>query len=638
MVDARVLAEEAERWLGDPELPANTVSFARALELDEREELPADGVRRLRAFGFHRYFVPAAHGGALRSCEELLWLSRVVARRNMSVAVSESTQLWMMLVWIGGDAAQRARALPPLLRGEVVPCLAYSEPGHGADLAANEFLALPEGGEYVMNGSKWPINRGASSTHVVLLGATRADAAPDDVSARRRQSLFLVEKAAVASGRVEGMPRVPTYGLRGCDISGVSFEEARVPASARLGAEGEGLELALRGLLVTRTFCTGLSLGAGDTMLRTVGGFLSRRVLYEGPASRIPYVAESLANAYLSLLVAECVSLVAMRGLHLYTEEFSIWANLAKVEVARLVDHNGKVLARTLGARYYMREAEHQGVFQKMLRDAAIVSVFDGSEPVCLDSVALQLSSMVKARRRPREEDWSALYDLRAALPEFEPARVAVFGRGRDATFASLPALCERLAALAPSPGCGEERLAALRSLAERLRADVEALFTRVAEARRRPAGRAPHPAAAPGETAATATAAPAAAAPATATATAAAATTKTTSTRLIRLAEECCALHAKVAALGIWLYNRDHLDAFFAEGGWLQAALAREQVHTYELGELDEEIAARLCARLQAQHEAGEFFSLRPVRQAAPGAREESGIRQGPPGGPHLP
>ncbi|MGA4851480.1 acyl-CoA dehydrogenase [Streptomyces sp. G5(2025)] len=590
---ARALAEGLERWLGDPELESNSASFVRALESDEREELPDVGIDRLRAFGFHRYFVPERLGGALRTAEDILMLSRVIARRDMNLAVSETTQIWMMLAWLGGDTEQQTRHAAAALRGEVVPCLAYSEPAHGADLAANEFLATPDAGQYVLSGEKWPINRGQTSTHVVLLGTTGDERTP----AKRRQSLFLLEKAHVTAGTVAGVPRVPTYGLRGCDISGVAFDGARVDASARLGAEGEGLELALRGLLITRTFCTGLSLGAGDTMLRTASGFLSRRMLYDGPASEIPYVSESLANAYLSMLVAECESLVAMRGLHLYAEEFSVWGNLTKVQVTRLIDANSKVLARTLGARYYMRAPEHEGIFQKMLRDSAVVSVFDGSEPVCLDSIALQLPAMAKAHGRERDEDWRALYDLRAELPAFDPARGSVFGRGRDAVLAGLPALIGRLAELSPSDGCDEERLAALRTRAEGLRQELDAVFARVDEARRWTAAPAGQPTA----------------------------SAKTTAPPLIRLAEELCSLHAKVAALGIWLFNRDHLGVFFADGAWLQAALDREEVHQYQVGDLAPATALALLTRMNSQRADNAFFSIMTVRQAQPGAREAS-------------
>lgn len=589
--DAVTLAESFEEWLGDPELESNSISFANALALDEREELPVEGIDRLTEFGFSRYFVPERLGGELRTTEQLLMLTRVIARRDMNVAVSQSTQVWMMLAWIAGDAEQQATWAEAMLGGEVIPCLAYSERGHGADLAANDFAAVPDGDRYVLTGEKWPINRGDTSTHVVLLGATGGDDDPP----KRKQSMFLVEKSEVLSGTVGAPPRVPTYGLRGCDISGVTFGAAEVDGSARLGAEGEGLELSLRGLLVTRTLCTGLSLGSGDTMLRAVSGYLADRNLYSGPASDIPYVSETLANAYVSLLVAECESLVAMRGLHLYTEEFSIWGNLAKVQVARTVDFNSKALARILGARYYMRSQEHVGIFQKMLRDGAVVSVFDGSEPVCLDSITLQLPALAKTHRKPRDEDWTALYDLRAQLPPFEPERVTVFGRGRDATFASLPALIDRLAEVAASGNCDEERIAVLREQAKQVQQDLGELFDHVDEIRRTSAR---------SETQESASA-------------------KTTSPRLMRVAEELGSLHAKVAALGVWLYNRDHLDEFFADGEWLETALSRKQIHQYEVGDLDVPTARRFVTRMNRQLHDNEFFSLRTIRQARPGSHQ---------------
>jgi alkylation response protein AidB-like acyl-CoA dehydrogenase len=590
-VDATEVTERLEDWLGDPDSNDNSVSFTRSLNLDEVDELPADGIRQIRSFGFPAYFVPERLGGKLSAAEDLFMMTRVVARRDMNVAISESTQLWMMLAWIGGDADQQTKNAASVLRGGVIPCLAYSETAHGADLAANEFLARPKTDGYTLNGEKWPINRGSTSTHVVLLGDTGNAETP----AKRRQSLFLVDRSALISGHVRGLARVPTYGLRGCDISGVSFDDVRVAENARIGAEGEGLELALRGLLITRTFCTGLSLGAGDTMLRKVGSFLSERTLYDGPASEIPYVSESLANSYLSMLVAECESLVATRGLHLYTEEFSTWANLAKVQVTRLIDFNSKVLSRTLGARYYMRAAEHVGIFQKMLRDSSIVSVFDGSEPVCLDSIALQLSAMATARRLERDDDWRSLYDLRAPLPPFQPERVSVFGRGRDATFASLPALVSLVDGLTSDEVCDEARLTVLREQASGLQADLDDLFGRLNDARRWNAAHAEAPSA----------------------------SSKRTSPQLLRLAEDACALHAKVAALGVWLYNRDYLGDFFAAGDWLQAALSRRQVHQFEVGDLELGTAQRLFTQMNLQRVNGEYFSIRRVRQARSGAKE---------------
>ncbi|WP_246573289.1 acyl-CoA dehydrogenase family protein [Kineosporia corallincola] len=582
------LAEALENWLGDPGLANNAISFGQSLELEERDEMPQEGIDRLRAFGFHRYFVPARLGGALRTADELLMLTRAVSRRDMNVMIAESTQLWTMLPWIAGDPAQQERYAAQVLAGGVIPCLAYSEKAHGADLGANEFRATPDAGEYVLNGEKWPINRGDTSTHVVLLGTTGDENTPD----KRRESLFYVERSQLEAGTVRGLDRVPTYGLRGCDISGIAFENARVDASSRLGAEGAGLELALKGLLVTRTFCTGLSLGAGDAMLRTVADFLSRRRLYDGPASEIPYVSESLANSYVSLLVAECESLVSMRGMHLYLDEFSLWANLAKVQVARLVDANSAVLARVLGARYYMRAPEHAGIFQKQLRDGAIVSVFDGSEPVCLDSIALQLAALARAGRKARHDDWAQLYDLRRPLEEFDPARVTIFGKGRDAVLASLPALVQALDEVSPSPELPAERLGLLREQAAGLYEELQALFARIDGSRPLIAKQAAQPSG----------------------------SAKTTAPQLMRLAGEVASLHTKVAALGTWLHNRDHLGDFFAAAEWLTVALARPLVHQYQVGDLDPATSWNLFSRMEEQRADGAYFSVLEVHQSAPG------------------
>jgi alkylation response protein AidB-like acyl-CoA dehydrogenase len=578
-------AQRMELALGDPNDPGNSLSFAAALEADESERLPVAGLTAIRALGWRPHLVPAALGGRLRSCEEVLTLARILARRDMAVAVSESTQLWALPVWIAGDDAQKGALAEAMVAGEVVPCLAYSEEAHGADLASNELTAIADGDDaYVLTGRKWPINRGATSTHVMLLARTGLPGNP------LGQSLFLVDKAQLDPDRMTPLPRAATHGLRGCDISGVAFDGARIPAGALLGPRGRGLELALRGLMVTRTFCTGLSLGVADTMLRTTTGYLAQRRLYGGVASDIPQVRETLANAYLSLLMAECAGITAMRGMHLYPEQVSSWSSLAKIAVTRLVDHSGQALAGILGARSYLRAEEHQGVFQKMLRDGAVVTMFDGSEPVCLNGLATQLPGMARAATGSVEDDWTPLYDLRAVLDDFRPDRVRAFHQGRNAVLASLPALRHRLESMHPDAGCDAERLDNLRTLVHQLEKQLDTLLDEAREAtegKPRIAG-------------------------------------KNTPSRLLALAGLCSSMHAVITCLGLWLHNRDHLGAFFAEGAWLEAVLSRPPGHRFDIGDLAPATTAVLYDQLTFQQSRSRYFSILPLAQAPPGAHQE--------------
>jgi hypothetical protein len=94
------------------------------------------------------------------------------------------------------------------------------------------------------------------------------------------------------------------------------------------------------------------------------------------------------------------------------------------------------------------------------------------------------------------------------------------------------------------------------------------------------------------------------------------------------------------VVSLGVWLYNRDHLDDFFADGAWLLAALDRRQVERYETGDLAGAVASRLATRMYEQLAGHELFSVATVRLARPGARQTPApaVSSSPPRGWTLP
>lgn len=559
-----------EAALGDPRLADNTLSFRRAVELDEIDAFPEDAVSLLQRLGVPSAYVPEVLGGHFRSAEAFVAIGRTLARRNMSAAVSYSTMLWSALAWIGGTHAQKRKVAEWVGKHGRFPCLAYSEADHGADLNANDLRAERDAaGGYVLHGEKWPINRATRSEFLVLLART------DEASHLRNHSLFFVDKTELDSRRYYHLPRVRTHGLRGCDISGIGFDGCAVPASSMVGEEGHGIELALKGFQLTRTFCVALSLGVGDTALRTVFEFADARQLYGGRVLDLPHARDILANAYASQLAAEAMSMVAARGLHLFPEQYSSWSSVAKVQVAHEVDESCRKLATVLGARYFMRERHADGIFQKMLRDGAVVSLFDGSAPVCLDSLATLLPSMVRARQAQVREhgDGGMLYRFDAPLPAIDFHRFKLYGGGRDPVVDSLPALLERLGRVVPDTDCAPETLSRIVALAGGLSAELTDLDARIlAEPVRR------------GER---------------------------NSARRFALAEQYCALHAAIAALGVWLHNRDAASGFFAAGHWLEAALVRRGDAAHRSGALDPALVDALIARMVQQFDGDRMFSL---------------------------
>lgn len=569
MIPAQYLeALMMEQSLGDPWLASNALSYPQALALDEEDAFPEVQVTALNALGLPQSYVPTAYGGLFRNCETFVAMGRVLARRNMSVAVAYSTMLWSTLAWLGGSEAQKRDIASWIMDHGSFPCLAYSEDEHGADLTANQLTATRnEDGSYTLDGEKWPINRAIRSDFLVLLARTDAG------THMRNHSLFIVHKQQLNSRHYYHLPRVKTHGLKGCDISGIGFRNCVIPASCLVGIEGHGLELALKGFQVTRTFCTALSLGVGDTALRLVADYASRRRLYGDSIDKLPHTQDVLANVYTSQLMAECVSIVSARGLHVCPQLYASWSSIAKVEVCHLIDFSCKQLAGVLGARFYMRDQQGVGIFQKFMRDGAVVSIFDGSSVVCLDSLATLLDTLIRDDApTPGEDCLALLFDLEAALPELDYGRLKLFSREGDPLMGALPQLVQRLKQLSPCIDCDLPALQRLTLAGQRLLDDVERLKADIRE----PAPRGGR-----------------------------------NSARRFALAERYCALYGVAACLGVWLFNREKFGSAFKSGFWLEAVLQRDLSTEFRSGTLEPRLASALFEHMDSQRQRGEMFSI---------------------------
>ncbi|WP_143664647.1 acyl-CoA dehydrogenase family protein, partial [Streptomyces sp. NRRL B-24572] len=241
---------------------------------DEAETFPAEACAALDDWGLPDHYVPVRHGGRLARVDELHALLRDVAAHDLTVAVGHGkTFLGAASVWTAGDDAPTALLARHVLAGEPV-AWGLTEPGGGSDLLAGTLTATRNGSGWCLNGRKWPINNATRGNLMCVLARTEPDGGP------RGFTVFLFDKRATGHGTVRPLPKVPTHGIRGADISGIEFTDARIPAHAVVGPVGGGLEIVLKALQLTRTACVALSLGAGDHALRIARRFLRERRLH----------------------------------------------------------------------------------------------------------------------------------------------------------------------------------------------------------------------------------------------------------------------------------------------------------------------------------------------------------------------
>ncbi|MEV1080690.1 acyl-CoA dehydrogenase family protein [Streptomyces sp. NPDC050211] len=459
------LAEELEHALGDPTDPHTTFSYATCLDLDAREEFPDQICRDLDAWGLPDYYVPVRHGGRLRDYEHALQLVRTVARRDLTVAVAHGkTYLGAVCVWVAGSDEQAAR-LGADVRAGVPVSLALTERAHGSDLLAGEVTAHRTDGGWRLHGEKWLINNATRGTLLSVLART------DPAGGPRGFSVLLTDKRELAPATYRALPKVPTHGIRGADISGIVLDGAQVGPHALVGAEGTGIETVLKALQLTRTMCASLSLGAADHGLHLALGFASERRLYGRSLAELPQARHVLASAATDVLTHEALALVASRMVHTATDELSLIAAVTKYLLPTGTEDVLSTLGGVLGARAFLVSGQGvgpYGMFQKIERDHRIVGLFDGNTLVNLTSLVQQFRALIRHWRRGTADRAPALAacELTARLPEFEPARLSLKARNGSSLLAALPGLVEELreqAADQPALKCAVD--AALRLL-----------------------------------------------------------------------------------------------------------------------------------------------------------------------------
>lgn len=517
-------ARELRTALGDPEDDDNVFSFARAVECDEQERFPEDAAAVLSEWGLYRCFVPRALGGALPAFDESLAIMRAVSRHDPALAVAfGQCFLAATPAWIAGDAEVQRRTAALLFAGSPMS-FALTERAHGSDIVAGDVKAETRVGHHVLHGEKWLINNATRAAALCVLARTEPQGGP------RGFSLFLFEKARTPTTTFRHLPKMRTHGIRSADISGIVFEGARVDNASVIGTSGSGVEVALGTLLVTRTMCPGFSLGAADTALRLVLRFARERKLYGSTVWNLRPVREQLASAWSDLLVCDALANAGARALHTVPEQISVWAAASKYFVPTRVEEIFRSLASVLGARFYLREEYVCGIFQKLLRDAMVVGLFDGSTMVNLHALALQLQTL--ARRSTESDPGRAargrlVFSRGQALPEADLSRLSLTARGANDAVQLLASTAEALADARLQIDVRRSVGSALAALRETLARDERTALAIAPMAARE-------------------------------------------SSELFELARRYCAIHAAACAAGEWLASGA------SDGEWLAVALHR--------------------------------------------------------------
>jgi alkylation response protein AidB-like acyl-CoA dehydrogenase len=326
--------------------------------------------------GWIAAFLPAELGGAGLPLSLVGALWEVMYYAGVPMDGLALTEIAVYAIWKAGSPEQHARYLEPVLRGDGLISLGYSEPDAGSDVAAVKTRAETVAGGYLVNGAKMFTTMAHIADHVLLLCRTDP-AAPK----HRGLSLFLVPLDAPG---VEIQP-VETFG--GERTNATFYHDVFVPESARIGGENDGWSILMLALAVERAV-VGVYTGQARAVLDDLIGALRAGA---GPGLDDAHVGRRLAliNARLQGAVAlveqVCTRLDA-------GEPADVEAAMAKLFVTEtLKDLTYEALDLVGPAALVERRhpaAVAAGRLEHMFRHAQITTIYGGSSEMQRNIIA----------------------------------------------------------------------------------------------------------------------------------------------------------------------------------------------------------------------------------------------------------
>src|SRR6476619_1062127 len=200
----------------------------------EDDTFPDSVFRRMGELGFLGLDKPEEYGGQGGDYFATLVLNEEMSRganAGLAMGVAVQTDMAMPPILAFGTETQKRQWAGPAIRGEKILCLGISEPDAGSDVSGIKTHAVPDGHEWVINGSKTYITNGHRADVIVLVTKTDPDAGYGGFT------LFLVPMDTPGVIREKQLEKL---GMHASDTALLAFQDVRVPASAVLGQVGKG--------------------------------------------------------------------------------------------------------------------------------------------------------------------------------------------------------------------------------------------------------------------------------------------------------------------------------------------------------------------------------------------------------------
>ncbi len=347
---------------------------------DHEGIFPWDVVNALAEVDLCGLYIPQEYGGfgggVFELCLAVEELSKACGGISLAMA---ATALGTFPILLFANEEQKKKYLPPIATGKKLAAFGLTEANAGSDaIGMMKTTAKLEGDHYVLNGTKQWITNGENAEIYTVLAVTNPARGARGVSA------FIVEKGTpgFTFGKHEDK-----MGIRASSTTELVFQDCKIPKENLLGKEGMGAIITINTLNYSRPGVGSQALGIAAGALDDALAYSRQRVQFGAPISSFQAVQHMLANMATEIEAARALLYATAKTIDAGEKRFAKESAMSKLFCSDVAMRVTVDALQVMGGYGYMREYP----MEKRMRDAKITQIYEGTNQIQRNEIALQL-------------------------------------------------------------------------------------------------------------------------------------------------------------------------------------------------------------------------------------------------------
>ena len=348
-------------------------------ELDEEGTFPREIINEIGKSDLFRIFIPEEYEGMGTGIFEVCLATEELSRGDLSVATSYAASgLGLIPILVAGSEEQKKKFLPQLASGSKLAAFGLTEAEAGSDAGSIRTTAKKDGDFYILNGTKQWITNGGEADIYTIFAMTNPE------KGVRGASAIIVEKGTAG---FEFGKKEDKLGIRASATRELIFTDCKVPKENMLGGEGMGFIIAMKTFDQSRPAVGAQAVGVAQAALEEALNYSKVRKQFGTAISSFQAIQHMLADMATNIEAARALVYHAAKVIDSGEKNVTRLSSMSKIFASDMAMKVTNDAIQIFGGYGFMKEYP----VEKMMRDAKITQIYEGTNQILRNVVALDM-------------------------------------------------------------------------------------------------------------------------------------------------------------------------------------------------------------------------------------------------------